>query len=385
MENLNITELTKLNEILMSEKNIENMTLVQIKKLLKESKELNNICNNIFETFKKDKVVEKEILEKIDVNQNTMYLINAYLKINKYEILDLNQIEEDEEDEEELYESIDDKLSEDMVSEYLKSIGYIKMLTPEEEKEMFIKYGNGDEKAKDILIESNLRLVVSIAKRYVGRGIQFLDLIQEGNIGLIKAVEKFKVEKGYKLSTYATWWIRQAITRSLADQERAIRIPVHMVEKINKYKKFYGQYRRENGKDPSDEEMANLLGVEKIKILEFKKLMEDIVSLDSPIGEDDDSYLVDFITNDNDLKPDDEAENQLLKESIDELLKSLTEREENILRLRFGFDDGIPKTLEEIGKKYNVTRERIRQIELKALKLLRKPEKRKIIKDYYER
>lgn len=270
----------------------------------------------------------------------------------------------------------------DPVRMYLKEIGRISLLSSEEELELSVKIANGDEAAKNILAESNLRLVVSIAKRYVGRGLLFLDLIQEGNIGLMKAVEKFDYGKGYKFSTYATWWIRQAITRALADQARTIRVPVHMVETINKMARVQRQMTLELNREPSEEELAEKMGITVEKVREVMKISQDPVSLDTPIGEEDDSHLGDFIKDERSMSPEEYATNEILKEEIKNVLMTLQEREQEVLELRFGLVDGTSHTLEEVGKKFNVTRERIRQIEAKALRKLRHPSRAKKLKDF---
>lgn len=270
----------------------------------------------------------------------------------------------------------------DPVRMYLKEIGRISLLSSEEELELSVRIANGDEGAKNILAESNLRLVVSIAKRYVGRGLLFLDLIQEGNIGLMKAVEKFDYGKGYKFSTYATWWIRQAITRALADQARTIRVPVHMVETINKMARVQRQMTLELNREPSEEELANKMGISVEKVREVMKISQDPVSLDTPIGEEDDSHLGDFIKDERSMSPEEYATNEILKEEIKNVLMTLQEREQEVLELRFGLVDGTSHTLEEVGKKFNVTRERIRQIEAKALRKLRHPSRAKKLKDF---
>ena len=272
----------------------------------------------------------------------------------------------------------------DPVKVYLKEIGRVPLLTPEEEIELAMRISSDDEEAKKRLSESNLRLVVSIAKRYVGRGMQFLDLIQEGNLGLIKAVEKFDYTKGFKFSTYATWWIRQAITRAIADQARTIRIPVHMVETINKVKKTSSQLLHKNGHDPSAEEIAEELDMAPDKVREILRLAQEPVSLETPIGEEEDSHLGDFIPDDEALSPADAASISLLKEQLAEVLKTLTPREETVLSLRYGLEDGHPRTLEEVGKEFNVTRERIRQIEAKALRKLRHPSRSKKLRDFLD-
>lgn len=270
----------------------------------------------------------------------------------------------------------------DPVRMYLKEIGRVPLLTAEEEVELAKRMEMGDKEAKQRLIESNLRLVVSIAKRYVGRGMLFLDLIQEGNMGLIKAVEKFDYRKGYKLSTYATWWIRQAITRSIADQARTIRIPVHMVETINKLVRTSRQLLQELGREPTAEEIAGEMGLTPERVREIQKIAQEPVSLETPIGEEEDSHLGDFIEDVDALAPAEAASFMLLKEQIEEVLDTLNEREQRVLRLRFGLDDGKARTLEEVGREFGVTRERIRQIEAKALRKLRHPQRSKKLRDY---
>ena len=270
----------------------------------------------------------------------------------------------------------------DPVRMYLKEIGQIKLLTMDEELELADRILAGDEMAKNILAEANLRLVVSIAKRYVGRGMLFLDLIQEGNIGLMKSVEKFDVTKGYKFSTYATWWIRQAITRAIADQARTIRVPVHMVETINKLARIQRQLTLELNREPSEDELAKKMNVSVEKIREIYKISQEPVSLETPIGEEDDSHLGDFIKDERNLSPEEYATNEMLKDEIAEVLETLTEREEKVIRLRFGLEDGKSRTLEEVGQLFGVTRERIRQIEAKALRKLRHPSRSRKLKDY---
>ena len=272
----------------------------------------------------------------------------------------------------------------DPVRMYLKEIGRISLLSSTEEMEISRRVADGDEEAKRILAESNLRLVVSIAKRYVGRGLLFLDLIQEGNIGLMKAVEKFDYDKGYKFSTYATWWIRQAITRALADQARTIRVPVHMVETINKMSRVQRQLTLELNREPSEEEIAKKMGVGIEKVREVLKISQEPVSLETPIGEEEDSHLGDFLKDESSLSPEEYTENEILKEEIKEVLMSLQAREQEVLELRFGLIDGTCHTLEEVGKKFNVTRERIRQIEAKALRELRHPSRAKKLRDFLE-
>lgn len=272
----------------------------------------------------------------------------------------------------------------DPVRMYLKEIGQIKLLTMEEELELADRIIEGDEMAKATLAEANLRLVVSIAKRYVGRGMLFLDLIQEGNIGLMKAVEKFDVSKGYKFSTYATWWIRQAITRAIADQARTIRVPVHMVETINKLARVQRQLTLELNREPTEEELSLKMNISVDKIREIYKISQEPVSLETPIGEEDDSHLGDFIKDERNMSPEEYATNEILKDEISDVLLTLTEREEKVIKLRFGLEDGKSRTLEEVGQMFGVTRERIRQIEAKALRKLRHPSRSRKLKDYLD-
>lgn len=312
-----------------------------------------------------------------------------------YNVLTENHIEVKAEDEDEgssidIKDDITDNIpdeSKDMsvndnVRMYLKEIGKISLLSLEEEQELSKRVAEGDEKAKNILAESNLRLVVSIAKRYVGRGLLFLDLIQEGNIGLMKAVEKFDYGKGYKFSTYATWWIRQAITRALADQARTIRVPVHMVETINKMARIERQMILELNREPTDQELSKKMGLSVEKIAEIRKISQDPVSLETPIGEEDDSHLGDFLADERTMSPEDFATYEILKDELRQVLDTLTTREKEVLELRFGLFDGSSHTLEEVGKKFKVTRERIRQIEAKALRKLRHPSRAKKLKDF---
>ena len=301
--------------------------------------------------------------------------------------IDLEPTDDDFEDEEEIVELDNVGLlegvgTEDPVRMYLKEIGTVPLLTAEEELELAKRKSEGDPVAKDKLIEANLRLVVSIAKRYTGRGMSFLDLVQEGNLGLIKGVEKFDYEKGYKLSTYATWWIRQSVTRALADHARTIRVPVHMVETINRMSKMQRKLTLELGYEPSTQELANALDITEEKVLEIMQIAREPASLETPIGEEDDSNLGDFVADNNTVTPEANIESVMLSEHIDVLLEDLKEREKEVIILRFGLRDGHPRTLEEVGKEFNVTRERIRQIEAKALRKLRNPVRSKKIKDF---
>jgi RNA polymerase primary sigma factor len=297
----------------------------------------------------------------------------------------LEQAEEEEENETEIDLSVPEGVAlDDPVRIYLKEIGRVSLLSAEDEVELAKRIEAGDEEAKRRLAEANLRLVVSIAKRYVGRGMRFLDLIQEGNLGLIKAVEKFDYKKGYKFSTYATWWIRQAITRAIADQARTIRIPVHMVETINKLIRVQRQLLQQLGREPLPAEIANEMGISVERVREIMKIAQEPVSLETPIGEEEDSHLGDFIEDEEAPAPAEAASFTLLKEQLEEVLETLTPREERVLRLRFGLDDGRARTLEEVGQIFSVTRERIRQIEAKALRKLRHPSRSKKLKDYLD-
>ena len=327
-------------------------------------------------------VFEPDQIEKIYDNLEQM---NVTI-VEDFEDVTIEEIKIDSKDEEENVEDVnpDNVAIDDPVKVYLKEIGRVPLLTPEEEVELAIKIKQGDAAAKKRLSEANLRLVVSIAKRYLGRGMQFLDLIQEGNLGLIKAVEKFDYTKGFKFSTYATWWIRQAITRAIADQARTIRIPVHMVETINKVKKVSSQLLHTNGHEPTADEIAEVLEMPVDKVREIMRVAQEPVSLETPIGEEEDSHLGDFIPDDEAPAPADAASHTLLKEQLDEVLDTLTPREEKVLRLRFGLEDGRSRTLEEVGAVFDVTRERIRQIEAKALRKLRHPSRSKKLKDFLD-
>ena len=359
--------------------------------------------DKLYETAKKKKNVleEQEILdafaneeltpEKLDRIYDFLDSKNVdVLRITADDDIDPDLFLEDEPENDEIaMEQVDLSVpegvgTEDPVRMYLKEIGKVPLLTPDEEIELAKRMELGDEEAKKTLAEANLRLVVSIAKRYVGRGMQFLDLIQEGNLGLIKAVEKFDYRKGYKFSTYATWWIRQAITRAIADQARTIRIPVHMVETINRLVRTQRQLLQSLGREPSPEEIAKEMDLPVDRVREIMKISQDPVSLETPIGEEEDSHLGDFIQDDHVEVPVDAATFTLLHEQLMEVLETLTDREQKALRLRFGLDDGGPRTLEEVGKEFNVTRERIRQIEAKALRKLRHPSRSKKLKDYLD-
>ena len=337
-----------------------------------------------------------EIFDSTDFDVEQMERVYEALESNGIEITnDLENVDAyDDFDEDvetiETPEDIDKSLAQDGLSVddpvrmYLKEIGKIELLSTEKELELAKKMMAGDERAKQQLVEANLRLVVSTAKRYVGKGMSFLDLIQEGNLGLMKAVEKFDYTKGYKFSTYATWWIRQAITRAIADQARTIRIPVHMVETIHKVSRYSRQLLQELGHEASAEEIAERMGMSPEKVREIMKIALDPVSLETPIGEEEDSHLGDFVPDEDSPTPSDAASYALLKEQLNEVLHTLTPREEHVLKLRFGLDDGRTRTLEEVGKEFNITRERIRQIEAKALRKLRHPSRSKRLKDYLD-
>ena len=323
-----------------------------------------------------------EVYQDMNLTAEQMESVYEYLENQNIDVIGFT---DDPLEEEKIDISLPDGISiDDPVRMYLKEIGKVPLLTADEEIELARRMENGDEEAKKRLAEANLRLVVSIAKRYVGRGMLFLDLIQEGNLGLIKAVEKFDYRKGYKFSTYATWWIRQAITRAIADQARTIRIPVHMVETINKLIRVSRQLLQELGRDPSPDEIAEELEMPVSKVREIMKIAQEPVSLETPIGEEEDSHLGDFIEDKEMMIPADAAAYTLLKEQLLEVLDTLTDREQKVLRLRFGLDDGRSRTLEEVGKEFNVTRERIRQIEATALRKLRHPSRSKKLRDYLE-
>ena len=320
-----------------------------------------------------------DVLEKYDLGPNQIEQIYKALPEQGIQIFD-----EDERDRELFEQALSDIGLDDPVKMYLKDIGRVPLLSGDEEVELARRMQEGDEAAKKRLSEANLRLVVSIAKRYVGRGMLFLDLIQEGNLGLMKAVEKFDYQKGFKFSTYATWWIRQSITRAIADQARTIRIPVHMVETINKLTRVSRILLQENGREPTPEEIAAAMDVDVARVREIQKIAQDPVSLETPIGEEEDSHLGDFIEDDKTQTPSDSVSFIMLKEQLLNVLDTLTPREEKVLRLRYGIDDGKPRTLEEVGKEFNVTRERIRQIEAKALRKLRHPSRSRKLKDFLE-
>lgn len=389
----------------MSDNNIDILKEVTYDSILNEEeamdltigkKDKKTVYNELIEMGRaKGKLTTQELMdamETLDFDPEQMDKLYEVLESYNVEIVDdftdtafndmdvvLESSEADDSD-----SSGDSVATDDPVKVYLKEIGRVPLLTPEEEIDLSIKIAEGDPYAKKRLSEANLRLVVSIAKRYVGRGMHFLDLIQEGNLGLIKAVEKFDHTKGFKFSTYATWWIRQAITRAIADQARTIRIPVHMVETINKVKKVSSQLLHKNGHEPTAEEIAAELDMPTDKVREIMRVAQEPVSLETPIGEEEDSHLGDFIPDDEALAPADAASHMLLKEQLRDVLATLTPREEKVLALRFGLEDGRPRTLEEVGKEFDVTRERIRQIEAKALRKLRHPSRSKKLKDFLD-
>ncbi len=356
------------------------------------SAEKRNLIKELIENGKKKgKLTTKEIndvLEEMDFDVEQVDKLYDTLEGHRIEIVEDMEDEDLEadltKDVENLVDSSTVEGTDDPVKVYLKEIGRVPLLTPDEEIDLAVRMAEGDERAKKRLSEANLRLVVSIAKRYVGRGMHFLDLIQEGNLGLIKAVEKFDYTKGFKFSTYATWWIRQAITRAIADQARTIRIPVHMVETINKVKKVSSQLLHRNGHEPTAEEISEEMGVSVEKVREILRVAQEPVSLETPIGEEEDSHLGDFIPDEDAPVPAEAAYHTLLREQLGDVLNTLTPREEKVLRLRFGLEDGRPRTLEEVGKEFNVTRERIRQIEAKALRKLRHPSRSKKLRDFLD-
>ena len=376
-------ELRAAEELAAFEEKLNQLLLLAKKKknVLENQEVLDFFAGTVLDADRLDRIYDFLETNKVDV-----------LQINEDEDLELDpdlfieeELEEEEIDMEHIDLSVPEGVSvEDPVRMYLKEIGKVPLLSSDDEIELAKKIELGDELAKEKLTEANLRLVVSIAKRYVGRGMQFLDLIQEGNLGLIKAVEKFDYRKGYKFSTYATWWIRQAITRAIADQARTIRIPVHMVETINRLVRVSRQLLQELGREPSPEEVALKVDMPVERVREIMKVSQEPVSLETPIGEEEDSHLGDFIQDDQVAVPADAATFTMLHEQLMEVLDTLTEREQKVLRLRFGLDDGRPRTLEEVGREFNVTRERIRQIEAKALRKLRHPSRSKKLKDYLD-
>ena len=362
----------------MEETNMENV--VQNQQKTREEELLVIVSDILLEYKSRTSITTDSLFDKLEKFQPTPFeLEEVYKLFDNAGIQIVNEYEKDKE----LYDDILKEVSmDDPVKMYLKDIGKVPLLQPEEETELAKRMMLGDENAKRLLSEANLRLVVSIAKRYIGRGMQFLDLIQEGNLGLMKAVEKFDYQKGFKFSTYATWWIRQAITRAIADQARTIRIPVHMVETINKQIRVARRLLQELGREPTPEEIAVEMGVTEERVREIQKIAQDPVSLETPIGEEEDSHLSDFIEDEQSASPTDAVAFTMLKEQLIGVLDTLTPREEKVLRLRYGLDDGRPRTLEEVGKEFNVTRERIRQIEAKALRKLRHPSRSRKLKDY---
>jgi len=347
------------------------------------SNELKTVVADIILEFKKSgSITTAQLLDKLEKYQaSPEELEEIYRIFDREEVQIINEYERDKD----LYDQLLQEISmDDPVKMYLKDIGKVPLLQPEEETELAKRMMEGDENAKQLLSEANLRLVVSIAKRYMGRGMHFLDLIQEGNLGLMKAVEKFDYQKGFKFSTYATWWIRQAITRAIADQARTIRIPVHMVETINKLLRVSRRLSQELGREPTTDEIAVEMGITEDKVREIQKIAQDPVSLETPIGAEDDSVLSDFIEDEGSAAPTEAVSFTMLKEQLLGVLDTLTPREEKVLRLRYGLDDGRSRTLEEVGKEFNVTRERIRQIEAKALRKLRHPSRSKRLKDFLD-
>ena len=390
--------LEKTSKELLDDEELEEVNKILKKNniVIKESKstDFENIIDELVELGKKQGFLTYEIIAKktsnLELDSNSLDELYNALNENNIEVrsedegdTDRGLLEENPEfNIEKLASESKDMSVNDNVRMYLKEIGRISLLSLDEEQELSRKIADGDEEAKKVLAESNLRLVVSIAKRYVGRGLLFLDLIQEGNIGLMKAVDKFDYGKGYKFSTYATWWIRQAITRALADQARTIRVPVHMVETINKMARVERQLALDLNREPTEEEIAKKMGLSLDKIVEIKKISQDPVSLETPIGEEDDSHLGDFLADERTMGPEEYTDYTMLKQELKGVLETLTKREEEVLELRFGLYDGTCHTLEEVGKRFGVTRERIRQIEAKALRKLRHPSRAKKLKDF---
>ena len=379
----------KLNDI-----EYDEVKILIIEELTKYANDHNGFANNKYlESLDLFNLIDIDDIEEIKskLAENQVEFIDESENLDDIEIsddlIDLEDEKEDVEDEEIKLEDFSDLKGfniDDPVKMYLKEIGKIPLLSADEERILAENMEAGDIEAKKKLAETNLRLVVSIAKRYVGRGMQFLDLIQEGNMGLMKAVEKFDFRRGFKFSTYATWWIRQAITRSIADQARTIRIPVHMVETINKLVRIERQLVQELGREPTNEEISEHMGIEVDKVNEIRKIAQEPVSLETPIGEEDDSHLGDFIEDETAIAPDEAANFSMLKEQLNQVLSTLSDREKKVLELRFGLNDGTPRTLEEVGKEFEVTRERIRQIEAKALRKLKHPSRSQKLKDFLE-
>lgn len=379
----------KLNDI-----EYDEVKILIIEELTNYANEHSGFVNNKYlESLDLFNLIDIDDIEEIKskLAENQVEFIDEGENLEDIEIvedlIDLEDEKEDAEDEEIKLEDFSDLKGfniDDPVKMYLKEIGKIPLLSADEERILAENMEAGDIEAKKKLAETNLRLVVSIAKRYVGRGMQFLDLIQEGNMGLMKAVEKFDFRRGFKFSTYATWWIRQAITRSIADQARTIRIPVHMVETINKLVRIERQLVQELGREPTNEEISEHMGIEVDKVNEIRKIAQEPVSLETPIGEEDDSHLGDFIEDETAIAPDEAANFSMLKEQLNQVLSTLSDREKKVLELRFGLNDGTPRTLEEVGKEFEVTRERIRQIEAKALRKLKHPSRSQKLKDFLE-
>lgn len=379
----------KLNDI-----EYDEVKILIIEELTKYANEHSGFVNNKYlESLDLFNLIDIDDIEEIKskLAENQVEFIDEGENLEDIEIVEdlinLEDEKEDAEDEEIKLEDFSDLKGfniDDPVKMYLKEIGKIPLLSADEERILAENMEAGDIEAKKKLAETNLRLVVSIAKRYVGRGMQFLDLIQEGNMGLMKAVEKFDFRRGFKFSTYATWWIRQAITRSIADQARTIRIPVHMVETINKLVRIERQLVQELGREPTNEEISEHMGIEVDKVNEIRKIAQEPVSLETPIGEEDDSHLGDFIEDETAIAPDEAANFSMLKEQLNQVLSTLSDREKKVLELRFGLNDGTPRTLEEVGKEFEVTRERIRQIEAKALRKLKHPSRSQKLKDFLE-
>lgn len=379
----------KLNDI-----EYDEVKILIIEELTKYANEHSGFVNNKYlESLDLFNLIDIDDIEEIKskLAENQVEFIDEGENLEDIEIvedlIDLEDEKEDAEDEEIKLEDFSDLKGfniDDPVKMYLKEIGKIPLLSADEERILAENMEAGDIEAKKKLAETNLRLVVSIAKRYVGRGMQFLDLIQEGNMGLMKAVEKFDFRRGFKFSTYATWWIRQAITRSISDQARTIRIPVHMVETINKLVRIERQLVQELGREPTNEEISEHMGIEVDKVNEIRKIAQEPVSLETPIGEEDDSHLGDFIEDETAIAPDEAANFSMLKEQLNQVLSTLSDREKKVLELRFGLNDGTPRTLEEVGKEFEVTRERIRQIEAKALRKLKHPSRSQKLKDFLE-
>ena len=373
-----IVENEKMKKDILDEESKEVSSEEKVQKIIEKAKESGKITYGELAT-ELDDTNPEEIDKVFDAFEDLGVDLNDDL--DEPDIEDLENVEEIKLEDMDIT-NLDGVSVDDPVRMYLREIGKIPLLTYEEEAELAQRIVEGDEEAKQKLAESNLRLVVSIAKKYVGRGMLFLDLIQEGNMGLIKAVEKFDYNKGFKFSTYATWWIRQAITRAIADQARTIRIPVHMVETINKLIRTSRQLLQQNGREPTPEEIAKEMEISVEKVMEIQKIAQDPVSLETPIGEEDDSHLGDFIQDEDSPAPQDSAAHTLLREQLEEVMDTLTPREAMVLKLRFGLEDGKARTLEEVGKQFDVTRERIRQIEAKALRKLRHPSRSKKLRDY---